>query len=106
VFLFISILLLTQSCHFVSHRKDSGLPFFDVIYAKDLPKSASLPVATSQQVKKRIQDGRYDFDYIYFTESDQILMLRSADAMLRVLKDHPNYVLVPHRLMPYPKLVL
>ena len=58
------------NCH--CSRNESGLPFFDVILVNNLPKSASLPVATSQQVKKRIINGSYDFDYIYFTESDQV----------------------------------
>ena len=53
-------------------RNISGLPFYDVILLTDLPKSASLPVATVQQSKARIMDGRWDFDYLYFTESDQV----------------------------------
>ena len=39
---------------------------------ENLPKSASLPVATSQEAKRRIQSGSWDFDYIFFTESDQV----------------------------------
>lgn len=54
------------------HRNESGLPFFDVMLIENLPKSASLPVATVQQTKARIMDGRWDFDYVYFTESDQV----------------------------------
>jgi hypothetical protein len=38
----------------------------------NLPKSASLPVATVQQTKARLQNGTWDFDFIYFTESDQV----------------------------------
>jgi len=87
-------------------KQESGLPFFDVIFAKGLPKVASLPVATSQLVRSRIINGTYDFDYIYFTESDQILLLRQAKAMLNVLKMYPRYVLVPHRLMPYPETIV
>eukprot|EP01041_Mallomonas_annulata_P015699 gene15699-33159_t len=49
----------------------SGLPFYDVILVDNLPKSASLPVATVQQTKLRLQNGSYDFDYVYFTEPDQ-----------------------------------
>jgi hypothetical protein len=48
------------------------LPFYDVIFAQGLPKAASLPVATSQLVRTRIMNGTYDFDYVYFTESDQV----------------------------------
>jgi hypothetical protein len=53
-------------------RNISGLPFYDVMLIEGLPKSASLPVATVQQTKARLMDGRWDFDYIYFTESDQV----------------------------------
>ena len=53
-------------------RHKSGLPFFDILLLTHLPKVASLPVATSQEVKARLVDGRYDFDHIYFTESDQV----------------------------------
>ena len=52
---------------------DSGLPFFDVMLLRDLPKSASLPVATVQNTKARLLNGTWDFDYIYFTESDQVI---------------------------------
>ena len=54
------------------NRYKSGLPLYDVIFAKGLPKVASLPVATSQLVRSRILNGSYDFDYIFFTESDQV----------------------------------
>ena len=53
-------------------RNISGLPFFDVMLNENLPKSASLPVSTVQQAKARLLDGRWDFDYIFFTESDQV----------------------------------
>jgi hypothetical protein len=42
---------------------------------ENLPKSASLPVATSQEAKRRIQTGVWDFDYIFYTESDQVSSL-------------------------------
>ena len=38
-----------------------------------LPKSASLPVATVQQTKERMLNGTWaHFDYMFFTESDQV----------------------------------
>eukprot|EP00595_Chromulina_sp_UTEXLB2642_P002832 CAMPEP_0196761926 /NCGR_PEP_ID=MMETSP1095-20130614/1244_1 /TAXON_ID=96789 ORGANISM="Chromulina nebulosa, Strain UTEXLB2642" /NCGR_SAMPLE_ID=MMETSP1095 /ASSEMBLY_ACC=CAM_ASM_000446 /LENGTH=241 /DNA_ID=CAMNT_0042112035 /DNA_START=607 /DNA_END=1329 /DNA_ORIENTATION=+ len=39
--------------------QQSGLPWFDIILLENLPKSASLPVATTQQVKKRLQSGEW-----------------------------------------------
>jgi hypothetical protein len=62
----------TPSCSIYQHRNESGLPFYDVIIADNLPKAASLPVATVQQAKARLTDGRWDFDYVFFTESDQV----------------------------------
>ena len=87
-------------------KESSGLPFWDVILIENLPKSASLPVATVQQAKARMQDGRWDFDYVYFTESDQILMMRPLDTLYRHLELHRRRLVVPHRLMPYPEAVL
>ena len=56
----------------ISNRNKSGLPFYDVIMCDDI-RGAALPVVTLQQAKVRLMDGRWDFDYLYFTESDQVL---------------------------------
>lgn len=53
-------------------RNESGLPFFQVLLLEGLPKSASLPVATVQQAKQRLASGEWDFDFVFFTESDQV----------------------------------
>ncbi len=87
-------------------RNDSGLPFYDVMVLSNLPKSASLPVATVQQTKARLADGRWDFDYVYFTESDQILMMRIHDELYAHLKRYPRRLILPHRLNPYPSQIL
>ena len=81
--------------------KESGMPFYDVILLENLPKSASLPVATTQQVKQRLVSGKWDFDYVFFTESDQILISRELPLMYEHLKKYPDRMLLPHRLMPY-----
>ena len=53
-------------------RNASGLPFYDVAIVQ-VPFSHSLPVATMQETKRRVEDGRWtDVDFIYFTESDQV----------------------------------
>lgn len=64
---------------------ESGLPFFDVIVLDNLPKSAGLPVGLTQIVKQRLSPATGagvggalagiwadKFDYVYFTESDQV----------------------------------
>ena len=85
---------------------ESGLPFYDIILHETLPKSASLPVATTQQVKKRLISGAWDFDYVFFTESDQILISRSLQMMYDHLKIYPSRMMLPHRLMPYSNRVI
>lgn len=57
---------------YCSSRYSSNLPLYDVILLSNLPKPASLPVGTVQIVKEMLINGSYDFDYVYFTESDQV----------------------------------
>lgn len=63
---------LTRDGNTWLNRNVSGLPFYDILLLENLPKSASLPVATSQETKRRIRAGIWDFDYIFYTESDQV----------------------------------
>lgn len=56
--------------------QSSGLPFYDILLLENLPKSASLPVATTQETKRRLQSGKWTFDYVFFTESDQVSCLQ------------------------------
>jgi hypothetical protein len=90
--------------HFILNT--SKLPFYDVMLLDNLPKSASLPVATVQETKRRISNGNWDFDYVFFTESDQILMMRIADELYNYLDGHRRHLIIPHRLMAYPSSVL
>jgi hypothetical protein len=79
-----------------------------------------------QQAKARLMDGRWDFDYVFFTESDQvlyvinggiecsnafvsilqILMIRIQEELFNHLKKYPRRLMVPHRLAPYPEEVI
>lgn len=86
--------------------KDSGLPFFDIILITGLPKSASLPVATTQQTKIRLKSGQWNFSYVFFSESDQILISRELPLMYDHLKRYPGHMMLPHRLMPYSSLAI
>jgi len=81
--------------------KESGMPFYDSVLLPNLPKSAGLPVGLTQQTKLRLLDGRWDFDYVFFTESDQILISRELPMMYAHLKKYPGHMMLPHRLMPY-----
>lgn len=86
--------------------KESGLPFYELLLLPTLPKSAGLPVGTMQQVKKKFQTGAWTFDYVFFTESDQILISRELQLMYHHLKTYPGHMLLPHRLMPYSKEIM
>lgn len=102
----------------------SGLPFYDIILMENLPKSSALPVATITEVKNRLfhknisslydgtsssinSTGRiWDFKYIYYTESDQILIVKELAAFFKHLDKYPRRMMLPHRLMPYPHDVI
>jgi hypothetical protein len=86
--------------------KESGLPFYDILLLEGLPKSASLPVATTQQTKRKLQSGEWDFDYVFFTESDQIIISRILPTLHDHLKLYPRRMILPHRLMPYSDRVM
>jgi hypothetical protein len=75
---------------FCFYRKESGLPFFDILLITGLPKSASLPVATTQQTKLRLQTGKWNFSYVFFSESDQIFISRELQLMYNHLKKYPG----------------
>ncbi len=81
--------------------KESGLPFYDVLLLDNLPKSAGLPVGTTQKVKQKLVNNEWDFKYIFFTESDQILISRELQMMYDHLKKYPSRMILPHRLMVY-----
>ena len=81
--------------------KESGLPFYDILLLDNLPKSAGLPVGTTQKVKQKLVNNEWDFKYIFFTESDQILISRELQMMYDHLKKYPSRMILPHRLMVY-----
>ena len=87
-------------------KQQSGLPFYDIILLDNLPKSAGLPVGTMQAVKQKLVSKAWDFDYVFFTESDQILMARIMPLLYDNLKQFPGRMLLPHRLMPYSHMVI
>ena len=63
-------------------------------------------MATVVAMQERLaQDVYADFDYFYFTEADQMLVLRSPNYVFKQLKDNPMFTVVPHRLVPYAKQV-
>jgi hypothetical protein len=81
--------------------KQSGLPFYDILLLENLPKSAGLPLGTVRKTKEKLMSGEWNFDYIFFTESDQIIISRQLPMMHDHLKKYPRRMILPHRLMPY-----
>jgi hypothetical protein len=59
-----------------------------------------------QVVKQKLVSKAWDMDYIYFTESDQIMMARIMPLLYDNLKQFPGRMLLPHRLMPYSHIVI
>lgn len=87
-------------------RNQSGLPFYEIMLLT-VPASHSLPLAVVHAARQRILEKAWDFDYLFFTESDQILLWRpnSFDSVFSFLDKYPRRVMVPHRLIPYPSKV-
>ena len=86
-------------------RTQSNLPFYDVILIGNLANPKFLGVASVLEMQRRFQTGEWSskFDYIYYTESDQVLHLRpsSLPALLKKV-DNPRDLLTPHRFLPFP----
>ena len=76
----------------------AGLPFYDILLLDNLPKGAGLPVGTTQRTKAKLQSGEWPFEYVFYTESDQILISRQLPMMYDHLKKYPGmmqYVTLP-----------
>ena len=46
------------------------------------------------------------FNYVYYTESDQVLLVRILRDLYTHVNKYPRRMLLPHRLMPYPTDVI
>lgn len=86
--------------------QQSGLPFYDILLLEGLPKSAGLPLGTVRKTKEKLVSGKWDFDYVFFTESDQLIISRQLPMLYEHLKIYPRRMLLPHRLMPYSDRVI
>eukprot|EP00980_Cylindrotheca_fusiformis_P014165 scaffold3720_cov141-Cylindrotheca_fusiformis.AAC.4 len=88
--------------------KESGLNeyIYDVLLVKNLTmgeisKCRHLPALSSIQLREETRRGRYsEFQWVYFTESDQPPHLRNLDALLRQTLHNNKTVVVPHRSYP------
>lgn len=80
-----------------------GLDFFDVLKRFDISKPSRLGFATLFTAQKALAtDPRWaGFNFVLYTESDQILHVRDVDRLLKIAGNSavPNHV-IPHRVMP------
>jgi hypothetical protein len=79
---------------------ESGLNRFlyDVQLISWMRNPSHLCVATSVVAKEKLLDGSYDasFEWIYYTESDQLPHLRNVDNLLELAMQE-NTLVIPHR---------
>jgi len=84
-------------------RRSSGLPFFEVILVRGLANPKLLGVATVLEMQRKFQTREWTFDWMYFTESDQVLHLRPHQlADLLAKASGPTDMVAPHRFLPFP----
>jgi hypothetical protein len=100
------VMAVTQASDVKWGKEQSNMPFYDVVLMDNLPKSASLPMGTVQYTRRMLLSKTWDFDYVYYTESDQILLMRNMENFHQYLETFPLRVLVPHRLMTYSEEVM
>ena len=102
--LFKHIVVYIKSAKDKAWIESSGLPVWKAELLTNLPKHAALPVASVLKTKSYLQSKIWDFDYIFFTESDQILINRGSvmNYLYHHLDKYPRRMALPHRSMPYP----
>lgn len=100
------VIAVTRIEDVVWAQQESSLPFYDIILLDDLPSTAALPVATIIHARKLLLNRKWDFDYVFFSESDHILLTRQLPMLHHYLKLNTAKIAVPHRLLAYPELVI
>lgn len=107
VFPNIAVFVATQADYdYVIHESGLNRFLYDVHFASDLPKPEALPYGTSVKTKSLFQNKTYDltqFEFVYYSESDQLPHLRNVDVLLRQASKESSLV-IPHRLQPFPRL--
>ena len=78
-----------------------GLPWYDVLL-NTLPRASVLGIATVIYSQRAFAERGWDkdFDYIFYTESDQILHVRDMAPLLA--EADANTIVLPHRAVPVP----
>ena len=82
--------------------RSAGLPWFDIM-VNEIPRADSLGIATIMSTQQRLEraDWGRRFDYVFYTESDQILHARDLGPVFAAA-DRKNTLALPHRTVPVP----
>ena len=100
-----------QDARFV---RETGLPWFEIIQEHchvnatsektgqeyDKYKPSLLGVLTSRAAQHRFETGKWKHRFLLYTESDQVLYLRSLAGLLSLTGS--NKYVAPHRILPLP----
>jgi len=87
--------IILENCHINVTDKDTGK-----IYDKFKP--SLLGVLTSRAAQRRMSTGKWKHPYLFYTESDQVLFLRSLAGLLSLASS--NRYVAPHRMLPMPTM--
>ena len=86
--------------------EELSLPVLDILvlpHAQERPKE--LPFLTIKEVQKRLRENingwKERFRYLFYTESDQLLVIRDEYKLFEQLETHKWDVIMPHRLIAY-----
>lgn len=86
------------------------LPVVDVLYFPDCQEEPQkLPFMLLKETQRQLQrreDWDSAFEYVFYTESDQLPLVREPGELQVYLNAHPSSVLLPHRLIPYSSEVI
>lgn len=98
----------------VLNRQDQTIlqesrPFRQVLLLKERWRQCELPIVALLAVKRLLKTDKIfasSYDYIYFTEGDQMLLARKFTDMLSFLDLNPYTVITPHRLVLLPECAI
>jgi hypothetical protein len=95
-----------QNYDYVVHQSGLNEYLWDVLQVRNLTMRQHLPHQTSVQARKNLlPGGRWEhagFEFVYYTEADQIPHLKNLDALLKQTLQDNHTVVVPHRSLPVP----
>lgn len=86
----------------------SKLPIWQVMHIGSLASDCGLPVASVVEATRRIlnEESWKNFTYVYFSEADQILLLRGIGRLFSWADNNLKAVITPHRLIITPPAFL